>query len=640
MCGIAGLWAADGEAGGAAFAAAAREMAGLLARRGPDDEGYWSDPSGRAQLAFRRLAIIDTSPAGHQPMLSSDAKSVVIMNGEIYNYRELGRDLEARGVRFRSKSDTEVLVEGLNLFGLDLVPRLNGMFAFAWFRPADGQLALVRDHAGIKPLYYSTPRGGRSVAFGSQFDCLLHTPWGDPGPVRTDVLHLYLRIHHIPPPYGLLENTHQLEPGHWLRARPGHPLETRAWWTLPRDAEPDLPRDGILEPLAEALDRSVRRQRIADVPLGVFLSGGVDSPLVTSIARRQTGPDLKAFTIGNPGWKQDESAAATEFGGRLDVDLRVHPISGEEALAAIDEVRAAQHEPFGDFSILPTFLVSRFAREEVTVSLSGDGGDELFFGYERPRSLLKDGELFRWPRLVRMGAWALGRAGVGPRRSDAVVHPDPGAYYLDVNARVAEEEAALLAPAAPSPPSDFELYRFGRFRGLRDLAGFSRYAEFYGQLQRGLKKVDMASMRCSLEVRVPLLDREVIDLSLRIDPFDCLRNGTRKAPLRDLLGRAVPPESIPKDKRGFAVPLADWLRGPLRPLAEQTLLDGELYPAGFFDRAAVERYWRGHVSGEADRKWGLWTLMALQWWARGPGSAAGRSPAADLDSGARRAASR
>jgi len=640
VCGIAGLWAAEGEAGGAAFAAAAREMAGLLARRGPDDEGYWSDPSGRAQLAFRRLAIIDTSPAGHQPMLSSDGKSVVIMNGEIYNYRELGRDLEARGVRFRSKSDTEVLVEGLNLFGLDLVPRLNGMFAFAWFRPADGQLALVRDHAGIKPLYYSTPRGGRAIAFGSQFDCLLHTPWGDPGPVRTDVLQLYLRIHHIPPPYGLLQNTHQLEPGHWLRARPGHPLETRAWWTLPRDAEPDLPPDGILEPLAEALDRSVRRQRIADVPLGVFLSGGVDSPLVTSVARRQTGPDLKAFTIGNPGWKQDESAAASEFGRRLDVDLRVHPISGEEALAAIDEVRAAQHEPFGDFSILPTFLVSRFAREEVTVSLSGDGGDELFFGYERPRSLLKDGELFRWPRLVRMGSWALGRAGVGPRRSDAVVHPDPGAYYLDVNARVAEEEAALLAPGAPSPPSDFELYRFGRFRGLRDLAGFSRYAEFYGQLQRGLKKVDMASMRCSLEVRVPLLDREVIDLSLRIDPFDCLRNGTRKAPLRDLLGRAVPPESIPKDKRGFAVPLADWLRGPLRPLAEETLLDGELYPAGFFDRAAVERYWRGHVSGEADRKWGLWTLMALQWWARGPGSAAGRSPAADRDSGAGRAAAR
>jgi len=622
VCGIAGLWTEDAEAGGAAFAAAAREMGSLLARRGPDDEGHWSDPSGRAQLAFRRLAIIDPTPAGHQPMLSRDGRSVVVMNGEIYNFQELGRELEARGVTFRSKSDTEVLVEGLNLFGLDMVPRLNGMFAFAWFRPADGQLALVRDHAGIKPLYYSTTRGGRGLAFGSHFDCLLHTPWGVPGPVRTDVLHLYLRIHHIPPPYGLLENTHQLGPGHWLRARPGHPLETRAWWTLPRDAEPDLPRDGILEPLAEALERSVRRQRIADVPLGVFLSGGVDSPLVTSVARRQTGPELKAFTIGNPGWKQDESAAAAEYGRRLDVDLRVHPVSGEEALAAIDEVRAAQHEPFADFSIVPTLLVSRFAREEVTVSLSGDGGDELFFGYERPRSLLRDGELFRFPRPVRMAAWALGRAGAGPRRSDAVVHRDPGAYYLDVNARISADDAARLAPHAPPPPADFALYRFERFRGLRDLAGFSRYAEFYGQLQRGLKKVDMASMRCSLEVRVPLLDREVIDLSLRIDPFDSLRNGTRKAPLRDLLARAVPRESIQKEKRGFAVPLGDWLRGPLKPLVEETLLDGDLYPSGFFDRAAVRRYWESHLSGERDRKWGLWTLMALQWWARGPGRAA------------------
>jgi asparagine synthase (glutamine-hydrolysing) len=352
----------------------------------------------------------------------------------------------------------------------------------------------------------------------------------------------------------------------------------------------------------------------------------VDSPLVTAAARRQTGPDLKAFTIGNPGWRQDESAAASEYGRRLDVDLRVHPVTGEEALAAIDEVRAAQHEPFADFSIVPTFLVSRFAREEVTVSLSGDGGDELFFGYERPRSLLRDGELFRYPRLVRMGAWALGRSGLGPRRSDAVVHPDPGAYYLDVNTRIKEDEFALLAPGASPLPEDFALYRFERFRGMRDLAAFSRHVEFYGQLQRGLKKVDMASMRCSLEVRVPLLDREIIDLALRIDPFDCLRNGTRKAPLRDLLERFVPPDSIPKDKRGFAVPLGDWLRGPLRALAEETLLEGELYPAGFFDRSAVRRYWEGHLSGERDRKWGVWTLMALQWWARGPGRAVAGHP--------------
>jgi len=223
-------------------------------------------------------------------MVSSDGRSVVTLNGEIYNFQELGRELEAQGVVFRSKSDTEVLLEGLNRWGVDWIARLNGMFAFAWYRVPERTLVAARDHAGIKPLYYFQPSDGSGLAFGSQYDVLLRTPWGSPGPVRLDVLRLYLRLNHIPPPYGLLEGTRQLPPGHWLRVREGHALETRCWWSLPRDPEPDLSSDRTLEPLAEALERAVRRQRIADVPLGVFLSGGVDSPLVTAVARRQTGP--------------------------------------------------------------------------------------------------------------------------------------------------------------------------------------------------------------------------------------------------------------------------------------------------------------------------------------------------------------
>jgi|RhiMetdeSRZDD1v2_1073273.scaffolds.fasta_scaffold02115_8 asparagine synthase (glutamine-hydrolysing) len=615
MCGIAGLWTREQRAGGPDFVTAIRRMAAQLVRRGPDDEGFWSDPGGRLQLGFRRLAIIDPSPAGHQPMISGDGRSVLIMNGEIYNYRELGRELESAGVALRSKSDTEVLLEGLNRWGLDLVPRLNGMFAFAWYRIPEGELALVRDHAGIKPLYWFAPPDGSGLAFGSQYDILLRTPLGDPGPVRLDVLHLYLRLQHIPPPFGLLENTHQLAPGHWLRVGPGRPSEQRAWWTLPRSPEPELAGEGALEPLAAALDRSVRRQRIADVPLGVFLSGGVDSPLVTAVARAQAGAALKAFTIGSPGWAQDESEDARAYGRNLDVDFRLHPVTGKEALEAMAEVGKAQHEPFADFSILPTMLVSRFAREEVTVSLSGDGGDELFFGYERPVSLLKSGSLFRFPRPVRRALHGAGRLGIGPRRNDAVVAKDPGAYYFGVNEHMDGDELRRLAPCLSRLPEDFHLYDFGDFRGTRDLANYSRYVEFYGQLQRGLKKVDMGSMHHSLEVRVPLLDREVIDVSLRIDPFTCMRNGTRKAPLRDLLARSVPPETIPTPKRGFAVPLGDWLRGPLRPLVEETLLGVDLFPSGVFDRAAVKEYWEGHLRGE-NRKWGIWTLLALQLWAR------------------------
>jgi asparagine synthase (glutamine-hydrolysing) len=277
-------------------------------------------------------------------------------------------------------------------------------------------------------------------------------------------------------------------------------------------------------------------------------------------------------------------------------------------------VKVAQYEPFADFSTLPTLLVSHLARQEVTVALSGDGGDELFFGYERPLSLLRNGTDFRWPWLIRIGLYAAGKYSIGPKRSSVIVYRTPGHYYFDVNCRIKDEDLRLLAPELPPLPEDFDLYTFDGYRGKRHLANFSRYVEFYGQLQRGLKKVDMASMYCSLEVRVPLLDREVIEISLRIDPFDCMRNGARKAVLRDLLAQYVPAETIPKPKRGFAVPLGEWLRGPLKRLVEETLFDGPLYPEGVFNKEGLRRYWELHLSGQRDLKWGLWTLMALQWW--------------------------
>jgi asparagine synthase (glutamine-hydrolysing) len=346
------------------------------------------------------------------------------------------------------------------------------------------------------------------------------------------------------------------------------------------------------------------------------MSGGVDSPLVAAIARRQTGPGLKAFTIGNPGWWQDESEPAQNYARYLGLTHRLQLVNDQDALNVIEDVIQAQHEPFGDFSIIPTLLVSRLARSEVVVALSGDGGDELFFGYERPLSLLRNGRDYRLPWLVRVALYAAGKYGLGPRRSSAVVARSPADYYFNVNCRISNEDLKVLAPNMPQLPDDFTLYRYEGFKGLRHLAGYSRRVEFYGQLQRGLKKVDMASMHESLEVRVPMLDREVIDTSLKIDPFDCMRDGTRKAILRDLLTRFVPAEAIPKPKRGFAVPLGDWMRTSLRPLVEDTLFASELYPAGLFELRGLERYWRDHLDGRRDAKWGLWTILSLQWWAR------------------------
>ncbi len=616
MCGICGILTTDEAARHTPFVESVEHMKRLMQRRGPDGSGTWCDPDGHLILGFQRLAIIDLSDKAMQPMASANEQSVLVFNGELYNFRELRRELEAAGVHFRSRSDSEVVLEALNHWGIAALDRFNGMFALAWYERRKRELLLVRDHAGVKPLYYYQHPARKGVAFASQFNCLLHTPWGTPGDLRLDALHLYLRLQHLPPPFTLFENVFQLEPGHYLLVRADGSISKRAWWALPRDPEPAYDFADGVEALQGALHNAVERQRIADVPLGVFLSGGVDSPLVAAEARQQTDGSLKAFTIGNPGWWQDEAEAASVYAQLLDVEHHLHNISGIDAAHVVDRVAAAQTEPFGDFSIIPTLLVSEAARTELTVALSGDGGDELFWGYERPLSLLRNGRDFQWPWLVRLGLYAAGKYGIGPRRSGAIVHRTPGDYYFEVNSRLAGSDLASIAPELPPLPASFDLYAFDGYRGMRHLANYSRWVEFYGQLQRGLKKVDMASMYHSLEVRVPLLDREVIEVSLKLDPAAAMQNGTRKATLRALLGRYVPPEVIPEPKRGFAVPLADWLRGPLRPLVEETLIARELFPGGVFSQQGLSNYWQQHLTGEKDHKWGLWTILSLQWWAQ------------------------
>jgi asparagine synthase (glutamine-hydrolysing) len=615
MCGLCGYFAPEGGAASDEAAGAVAAMTALMVRRGPDDDGAWSDD--RCRLGFRRLAILDLTPAGHQPMVSSDGRSVIVFNGELYNFPTLRRELEAEGSRFRSRSDTEVVLEALVRWGEAALPRLNGMFALAWYVPEARRLLLARDHAGIKPLYWSTSPDGRALAFASQYDALLRAPWGRALPIDPDALATYLWLHHVPPPQALHRGVRQLEAGHYLVASPEGVRGPLPWSTLPIDPEPDpkLVGDAALEAVAAALDDAVRRQRVADVPVGVFLSGGVDSALVTATAARQSEAPVRAFTIGNPGWWQDEGPAASVYAAHLGVRHTLENVSGERALGMLDDVFTAQREPFGDYSSLPTLLVSQVARRDVTVALSGDGGDELFFGYERPMSLLRNGRDFRWSYGVRRALWIASRLRLGPRRSEAVTARDPGDYYLGVNSRL---RAAGLAAIAPSlrAPSAAELYRYPGWRGERHLAGFSRWAECRGQLQRGLKKVDLASMHVSLEVRVPLLDREVLDVSLRIAPDEHMRGGERKSVLRRLLARHVPDATIGRQKRGFAVPLGEWLRGPLRPLVEAELLARDPYPAGVFDRQGLRKLYDDHLAQRADAKWTLWTLLSLARWAK------------------------
>ena len=301
MCGICGIVSIERLASQPGFVRSLETMKSLLTRRGPDADGTWVDSEGVISFGFRRLAVLDLSPEANQPMVSADGRSVLVFNGELYNFPELRHELEARGVRFRSRSDTEVVLEALNNWGIDSIGRFNGMFALAWYDLPNRRLVLARDHAGIKPLYYYVEPHRKGFVFASQYNCLFHNPWEKPAHIRPDVLPLYLRLHHIPPPYALFEHTHQLEPGHYLIIEADGSWSKHSWWSLPRNPAPDLNASQALELLPNALDDAVHRQRISDVPLGVFLSGGIDSPLVSAVARQQTGPGLKAFTIANPG---------------------------------------------------------------------------------------------------------------------------------------------------------------------------------------------------------------------------------------------------------------------------------------------------------------------------------------------------
>lgn len=593
-----------------------RQGSGLLMRRGPDDEGYWDD--GRCFLGFRRLAILDLTAAGHQPMVSGDGRSVIVFNGELYNFPELRRELESEGVRFRSRSDTEVVLEALNRWGEAAVERFNGMFAFAWYSQAERRLVLGRDHAGIKPLFYRVGPGAGQVSFASQLNCLVLPELGGEPRLRPDALGLYLRLNYCPAPYTIYEDILQLPAGHLLTVDGDGRRRLKAWWRLPEAPEPEQGKTlGELdERLEAAIDSAVRRQRVADVPVGVFLSGGVDSPLVAAVASRQCGRHLRTFTIGTPEWDLNESDDARRYAEILGVSQRLEDVSAKEAAGMIDEVARAQVEPFGDYSMLPTMLVSRMARQEVVVALSGDGGDELFFGYERPHSLWRNGLDFRHPRWARRMLYYAGRLGLGARRSSAIVNRDPGDYYFLVHSHFPAEHFRRVPREVQKTPEDFRLYEFRGPVTARTLADFSRRVEYSGQLQRVLRKVDMASMHYSLEARVPLLDREVIEASLAYDGAEELRSGERKRALRRLLAGHVGEDAIPKQKRGFGAPLSQWLRGALRERAEDELLGRGSRVAELLGRPVVKAVWEEHQSGRRSHQWALYSMLSLEWWWR------------------------
>ena len=612
MCGIVGQLSFSGRSGDLdSSKAILRRLIALMSRRGPDDEGMWSDGE-RCVFGFRRLSILDLSAAARQPMATKDGRYVLIYNGEIYNFRELRHELVQKGVTFHSTGDTEVVLYAIAHWGTHALLRFNGMFALAFYDSIEKRILLARDHAGIKPLYYLlTPLG---LLFASQYDQILAHPWSHNSDISQDGLALYLRLGYIPAPYALLQDSYMLEPGSWLEvssetdARRGRFFEFSV-------GEPSLRGEEAFEAVDAAITAAVRRHLVSDVPLGTFLSGGVDSPLVSAKMRAVSNSTIQAFTIGTNGDRHDESADAIAYAREIGVEHVVEHVNSDTALQMLDDVVAACGEPFADYSIFPTMLVSRLARRKVKVMLSGDGGDELFWGYfYRFASVLGKLIDLGQPEPVENPKLHLKRLlAVDSGRQDLRWPESIGDIYRLKHTHLSEGWLKRILPDLPEWPTDFSLFSYTGLEPDRT-AQWLRWNEFVGYLTMILLKVDRASMHHSLEVRVPLLDKEVIDVATRVEWRSCLDVQRRlgKLPLRHSLSRHVRHQTW--IKRGFTVPMDIWLRGPLRPVFEEAILGRDDILGLPLNRAAAREMFDRHLSGQANYEWMLWMLLSLALW--------------------------
>lgn len=641
MCGITGIWAPGGLDESALLVL--DRMTSALRHRGPDDGGCWSDARLGVALGHRRLSVIDLTPEGHQPMASREGRYIIIFNGEIYNFLELRAELEGYGARFRSQSDTEVMLAAIERHGVvRAVRQFVGMFAFALFDRLENRLHLVRDRLGEKPLYYGWV--GDVLLFGSELKALReHPAWR--GEIDRGALALFLRHGYVPAPYSIYSGIRKVLPGTILTFELGAPRSepTEAvYWSAQEVTASGVAavwsgseRD-LLDELDELLRRSVGREMIADVPLGAFLSGGVDSSLVVALMQSQSRRLVRTFTIGFDEPEYNEAEYAKAVARHLGTDHTELYVRPAEALAVVPRLPTLYDEPFGDSSQIPTFLVSQLARRHVTVSLSGDGGDELFGGYDRYFLARRVWSLLSIvPRGARR-ALAHGIQRIAPNRWDNVLglarlsrwprritgdRLHKVARILSVETREAMYHDLMSHWREPVGMT------FGGVEPPTVLTDPTRWADVDGLLSRMmyldllmylpddiLVKVDRASMGVSLESRAPFLDHRVVEFAWRIPPRLRVRDGRGKWPLRQLLRRYLPEALVDRPKMGFGVPIDRWLRGPLKDWAAALLDQSRLKREGYLDPQPIVRKWAEHQDGSRNWHYLLWDVLMFQAW--------------------------
>lgn len=633
MCGIAGYWHSGSSA--ESLDALGRTFIEALRHRGPDGDGTFAQPEAGLLLVHTRLAIRDLTPAGAQPMPSADGRYVITYNGEVYGADALRRELEASGRAFRGHSDTEVIVEAVARFGvLAAARRIEGIFAFALWDRRERQLWLARDRVGVKPLYVACGVGGEAVAFASELGALVRVPGLtiEPDPVATQA---FFRLGYVPDTHAIFRGVAKVQPGEaWLLSSSDAQPKRFAYHDREKAARPPAgaviahPHEARIA-VREALMAAVERQLVSDVPVGVFLSGGVDSSLVAAAATRARGTGVQTFSIGFRDPRFDESQAARAVARHLGTQHHELILDPETLLTSLGPALSAFSEPFADSSLLPTWLLCKFAREHVTVALSGDGGDELFGGYNRhlwlPRLDLARRTV---PRLVRSGASAV-LASVDAETWDRALRRmpvrTPGTKLHKVARLLAARSAKeLIDEVASTGPLSSSLLRQplpvepSTWLDLGNPSSSLMYRDFVTYLPGDIMtKVDRCSMHVGLEARVPLLDERMVELSARVHPSLKIRGGTTKWILREVLAESVPRALFERPKMGFAIPLADWLRGPLRPWAEELLSTRALTRSPQLDATAVQAAWRALLRGEPLMEFGVWSVLTWQVWRDG-----------------------
>lgn len=618
MCGIAGMLRQDGTAPSESLICA---MTRVLSHRGPDGEGFYRD--GPVALGHRRLAIIDLV-TGSQPMGSEDGALWLSYNGEIYNFRELRQELMARGHRFRTTSDTEVILRGYEAWGVDVLPRLRGMFAFALWDGRRGELLLARDRLGIKPLVYAWD--GRCLRFASEIKAILQDP-EVPRSLDWAALCDYFVHLYIPAPRTIFSAIRKLPPASYLvcRAAGGSP-EIRRYWTLRPAFEETRTEDEWVERLDQLLEETIRLHMVSDVPLGAFLSGGLDSSTVVAYMTRASSQPIKTFSIGFDEADYDELRYARLVARRYGtehVELVVKP----DVVALLPRLAWQLDEPFADASAIPTYCVARLTREHVTVALSGDGGDENFAGYRRYLEAAHLARLADRPPLTLLrpllrslaGLWPPGLRGGGYLR--LLGTPPVERYFRLMSYQREDTLARLLAPEVTAHvdprPDPGQYLRLARECTFGDALTRLRYVDVHHYLPDDiLTKVDRTSMLVSLESRVPLLDHVLVEFVAAIPERLKLRRGETKYILKRSVTPLLPSQVLSRPKMGFGVPLATWFRGPLRELVCDLLLSARLRQRGIVQAREVKALLEAHMRGRRDCSSQLWSLLCFELWAR------------------------